>query len=695
MKQLFSLILSLVMVCTVSAQVTTSSINGKVTDSKGEVLVGATVIAVHTPTGTQYGALANIDGRYNIQGMRTGGPYTITVSYVGYQSVELTDITLSLGEPRTFDVALKESTEIDAVVVVSTANDRFNANKTGAAVNFSRGVIENLPTIDRSIADVARLSPLASSTKSSTGGISFAGTNNRYNSFQIDGTVSNDVFGLTSSGTNGGQTSTNPISMEAIEEIQVVIAPYDVRQSGFTGGGINAVTKSGTNSFRGSAYTYFRNNNLVGKGASGEKYAEQSTQTYGVTFGGPLVKDKLFFFVGGEYYKDKTPATVYDENNIDGYVTMDQLNQIREQYKNLTGYDTAGFGQHTPEIWSANVIARLDWNINDNNKMMLRYNYGGASADKYYTSSSSYYFNDASYYQRNETHSLVAELQSRISNSVSNELRVGYTRVRDWREAAAPDGAPTVSISVSNPTEDSNRKTTVYLGNEYCSYANQLDQDIFTITDNVTWYKGNHTITFGTHNEFYKMYNVYAQNATGAWSFNSLEDFMNNDANQFKYTYYESDDLDENGNWGAKFGAAQFGLYLQDEWRANDKFTLTYGLRMDVPVMFKDPSVNKDFNDSDVAKKYGVATGEVASGNVLLSPRLGFRWYADEDKNILLRGGLGLFTGRVPFVWMSNQYSNTGVDQVSVTGYRPEDETDQPIPALGSSITADDVKAMG
>lgn len=692
MKHLFSLIFSLVMICTVSAQVTTSSINGKVTDAKGEVLVGATVIAVHNPTGTQYGALTNPDGRYNIQGMRTGGPYTITVSYVGYQSVEMTDITLSLGEPRTFDVYLKESVEMDAVVVVSTANSRFNANKTGAAVNFSRGIIENVPTIDRSIADVARLSPLASSTKSSTGGISFAGANNRYNSFQIDGTVSNDVFGLTSSGTNGGQTSTNPISMETIEEIQIVIAPYDVRQSGFTGGGINAVTKSGTNSFKGSAYTYFRNNNLVGKGASGEKYAEQSTQTYGFTFGGPLVKDKLFFFVGGEYYKDKTPAAVYDENNTDGFVTTEQLEQIREQYKKLTGYDTAGFGQHTPEIWSANVMARLDWNINDSNKMMLRYNYGGASADKYYTSSGSYYFNDASYFQRNETHSLVAELQSRISNSVSNELRVGYTRVRDWREAAAPGGAPTVSISVSNPAGDSSKKTTVYLGNEYCSYANQLDQDIFTITDNLTWYKGDHTITFGTHNEFYKMYNVYAQNATGAWSFSSLEDFMNNNADQFKYTYYESDDLDEKGNWGAKFGAAQFGLYLQDEWRASDKFTMTYGLRMDVPVMFKNPSVNDEFNNSDVAKKHGVATGEVASGNVLLSPRLGFRWYVDEEKNILLRGGLGLFTGRVPFVWMSNQYSNTGVDQVSVTG---DPDKGQTIPSLGTNITADEVKAMG
>ncbi len=697
MKKLLSLIVSAVMVCSLSAQTTTSSMNGKVTDEKGEALVGATVIAVHTPSGTQYGAITNADGRYNLQGMRTGGPYSLTVSYVGYQSVELTGITLSLGEPRTFDVQLKETQELDAVVVVSTANSRFNANKTGAASNFTRGVIENLPSIDRSISDIARLSPLASSTKSSTGGISFAGTNNRYNSFQIDGAVSNDVFGLTASGTNGGQTGTNPISMETIEEVQVVIAPYDVRQSGFTGGGINAVTKSGNNAFRGSAYTYYKDNNLVGKGAKGEKYAEQTTQTYGVTLGGPIVKDKLFFFVSGEYYKDETPATVYDSNNIEGFATQEQLTQIREQYKALTGYDAADFGQHTPETWSANVLARLDWNINNNNKMMLRYNYGGASLDRYSTSNSSYTFNDASFDQRNETHSLVFELQSRFSNSVSNELRAGWTRVRDWREAAAPDGAPNVSVTVNNTYEDDkNRKTTVYLGTEYCSYANQLDQDIFTLTDNLTWYKGNHTVTFGTHNEFYRMYNVYAQNATGGWSFNSIEDFMNNDANTFRYTYYNNDDLDEKGNWGAKFGAAQFGFYLQDEWRANDKFTWTYGLRLDIPVMFKKPSVNKEFNESEQAQKYGVATGDIASGRVLLSPRMGFRWYADEDHNILLRGGLGLFTGRVPFVWMSNQYSNSGVDQVSVTAYRPSDpKQENKVPALGSQIDAESVKAMG
>lgn len=697
MKKLLSLIVSVVMVCSLSAQTTTSSMNGKVTDENGEALVGATVIAVHTPSGTQYGAITNADGRYNLQGMRTGGPYSLTVSFVGYQSVELTGITLNLGEPRTFDVQLKETQELDAVVVVSTANSRFNANKTGAASNFTRGVIENLPSIDRSISDIARLSPLASSTKSSTGGISFAGTNNRYNSFQIDGAVSNDVFGLTASGTNGGQTGTNPISMETIEEVQVVIAPYDVRQSGFTGGGINAVTKSGNNTFHGSAYSYYKDNNLVGKGATGKKYAEQTTQTYGVTLGGPIVKDKLFFFVSGEYYKDETPSTVYDSNNIKGFATQEQLTQIRNQYKALTGYDAADFGQHTPETWSANVLARLDWNINDNNKMMLRYNYGGASLDRYSTSNSSYTFNDASFDQRNETHSLVFELQSRFSNNVSNELRAGWTRVRDWREAAAPDGAPNVSVTVENSYGDNqNRKTTVYLGTEYCSYANQLDQDIFTLTDNLTWYKGNHTVTFGTHNEFYRMYNVYAQNATGGWAFNSIEDFMNNDANTFRYTYYENDDLDEKGNWGAKFGAAQLGFYLQDEWRANDKFTWTYGLRLDIPVMFKRPSVNEEFNKSTQAEKYGVATGDIASGRALLSPRMGFRWYVDEDHNILLRGGLGLFTGRVPFVWMSNQYSNSGVDQVSVTAYRPSKEGDKNnVPPLGSQIDAESVKAMG
>ena len=694
MKKIFSLILSIMAVCTLSAQTTTSSINGKVTDANGEALVGATIIAVHTPSGTEYGTVANADGRYNIQGMRTGGPYKVTISFVGFQAVELSGITLSLGEPRTFDAQLKDTQEIDAVVVVSTANDRFNANKTGAGANFNRGVLDNLPTTDRSIADIARLTPMASLTKSSAGGISFAGANNRYNSFQIDGTVSNDVFGLTASGTNGGQTGANPMSMETIEEVQVVIAPYDVRQSGFTGGGINAVTKSGTNSYKGSAYTYFRNQNLVGKGPEGQALADQSSQTYGATFGGPIVKDKLFFFVSGEYYNNKTPETDYSES-VDGFVTAEQVKELAKIYNQHTGYtldDT--FKPHTPELWSANVMTRIDWNINKENKLMVRYSFAGANKDRYTTASGSYSLNNSSFDQVNRTHSLVAELQSRISNNLSNELRAGWTRVRDWREAHAPKGAPNVSVTVTNPTSNgSNRKTSIYMGTEYCSHANQLDQDIFTLTDNLTWYKGNHTITFGTHNEFYKMYNVYAQNATGNWSYNSLDDFRNNLANSFSYTYFNTDDLDENGNWGGKFGAAQIGFYVQDEWRPTDNFTLTYGMRLDIPVMFDKPTENKEFNNSDVAKKYDVRTGEVPSGKVLYSPRVGFRWYVDEDHNVLLRGGAGLFTGRVPFVWISNNFSNNGIEQVSIK-YNDKDKTK--IPTLGEKqITGEDVKNMG
>ena len=282
-------------------------------------------------------------------------------------------------------------------------------------------------------------------------------------------------------------------------------------------------------------------------------------------------------------------------------------------------------------------------------------------------------------------------MQSRFSNSLSNELRAGWIRVRDWREAHAPKGAPNVSVNISNTTgSGSNRDNTINMGTEYCSHANQLDQDIFTITDNLTWYKGNHTITFGTHNEFYKMYNVYAQNATGNWSFNSMDDFRNNIANSFAYTYFNTSDLDKNGNWGGKFGAAQFGFYVQDEWRPTDNLTLTYGMRIDIPVSFDQPSANDEFNNSDLAKKYDVRTGEVPSGRILYSPRVGFRWYVDEDHKVLLRGGAGLFTGRVPFVWISNNYSNNGVEQVSIKSY---DKTMNP--TLGQSVTGEDVKNKG
>ena len=292
------------------AQVTTSSMNGLILDEDGEPLVGAAVVATHTPSGTQYATAANTDGRFIINGMRTGGPYVVEVSFIGMETVEITDITLKLGNPYELNLSMKSSEKLDAVYVVSDRS--FNANKTGAGDHFSHQTVESMPTVDRSIYDIVKYTPQATVNKN--GGISFAGSNNRYNSFQIDGAIANDAFGLAASGTNGGQTGANPISLDAIEEIQVVIAPFDVRQSGFTGGAMNAITKSGTNKLHGSAYAYYNNQDFIGttagpiaEGATRTKYDDQLTTRAGVTLGGPIIKDKLFFFASGEFYKKSYP----------------------------------------------------------------------------------------------------------------------------------------------------------------------------------------------------------------------------------------------------------------------------------------------------------------------------------------------------------------------------------------------------
>lgn len=334
MRVIFTLMLVLAAMG-VNAQVTTSAISGKVTDEQNETVIGATVIAVHEPSGTQYGAVTNVDGRYTMQGMRTGGPYKLTVSYVGYQSAAFTGIMLELGNTYTQNVKLTPSSELlDEVVVVAEAKAA-----AGAGQNFSLGKIENTPTVDRNVYDIVKNMPFAMPSK--IGGMTFAGSNNRYNSFQIDGTVSNDVFGLASSGTNGGQTGANPISMDAIQEIQVVVAPFDVRQSGFTGGGINAITKQGTNTTKGSAYTYFNNQFMYGKYSAVRDYAkselgQQFTRTFGGTLGGAIVKDKLFYFVSAEAQKESYPASIYP-GYINSYLTSATAKQIADKYKEYTG----------------------------------------------------------------------------------------------------------------------------------------------------------------------------------------------------------------------------------------------------------------------------------------------------------------------------------------------------------------------
>ena len=660
-KFLFSALVVSAMAVGANAQVTTSAISGKVLDETKAPVIGATVVAIHEPSGTLYGAVTNVDGRYTIQGMRTGGPYKIEISYVGYNKTAFTGISLELGNTLSLNAEMKPSSELlDEVVVVADA--KANA---GAAHNFSTQKIENTPTVDRNVYDIVKNMPMAMTSKN--GGITFAGSNNRYNSFQIDGTVSNDVFGLSASGTNGGQTGANPISMDAIQEIQVVVAPFDVRQSGFTGGGINAITKQGTNTTHGSAYTYFNNHNMYGKYSAVRGYeksplTQQYTRTYGGTLGGAIVKDKLFYFVSAEAKKESYPSSVYP-GYTDSYITNDVAKQIADQYQKLTGIQE-GYGQPDIENKSFGLLARIDWNINQNHKLALRYQHNNSYDDNYGVDSKTYMFTNSGYRMNNKTNSIVAELTSHLGQNLYNEFRASASFIRDHRDVAYQ--GPTVQIK-NVRGYDQKTNITVNIGTEYSSGANYLDQDIYTFEDNLSWYLGNHTLTFGTHNEIYRMKNLFIQAVNGSWYYNSLNEFLADTPYQYSYKYTDPELTGGDTQWAPAMKSGQFGFYAQDKWDVSNNFNLTYGLRIDIPVIFNNPTENPTFNEYAAQQGFNTRVGENPSAKVLFSPRVGFRWYTNDSHKTLLRGGVGIFTGRVPFVWLSNAFNNTGMESKGTT----------------------------
>lgn len=660
-KFLYSTLVVSAMAVSANAQVTTSAISGKVLDETKAPVIGATVVAIHEPSGTLYGAVTNVDGRYTIQGMRTGGPYKIEVSYVGYNKMAYTGISLELGNTFNLNVDMKPSAELlDEVVVVADAN----AN-AGASQNFSTQKIESTPTVDRNVYDIVKNMPMAMTSKN--GGITFAGSNNRYNSFQIDGTVSNDVFGLSASGTNGGQTGANPISMDAIQEIQVVVAPFDVRQSGFTGGGINAITKQGTNTTHGSAYTYFNNHNMYGKYSAVRDYEksplnQQFTRTFGGTLGGAIIKDKLFYFVSAEAKKESYPSSIYP-GYTDSYITNDVAKQIADQYKKLTGFDEV-YNQRDVESKSFGLLARIDWNINKDHKLALRYQHNNSYDDNSGLKSSTYTFGNSGYRMNNKTNAIVAELTSHLGQNLYNELRASASFIRDHRDVAYQ--GPTVQID-NILGGDQKTTNTVNIGTEYSSGANYLDQDIYTFEDNLSWYLGNHTLTFGTHNEIYRMKNLFIQAVNGSWYYDDLNRFLNDQPYKYSYKYTDPELTGGDTQWAPAMKSGQFGFYAQDKWDVTTNFNLTYGLRIDIPVVFNDPTENPKFNEYAAQQGFDARVGENPSAKVLFSPRVGFRWYTNDSHKTLVRGGLGIFTGRVPFVWLSNAFTNTGMESKGTT----------------------------
>ena len=678
-RLLFLVTLLLAMTTTVMAQITTSGISGKVT-SQGEDVIGATVTATHVPSGTVYRAVTNIDGRYTIQGMRVGGPYKVSVAYVGQKTKTFENVTLRLGETEELSCSLQDdSKELQEVVVTGSAG--VNATKTGAATSLSSKQIADMPSITHGIADVARLNPQL--TTSNNGAMSFAGTSNRYNSFMIDGAANNDVFGLAADGANGGQAGAQPVSMETIEQIQVNVAPFDVRQGGFTGGAINAITKSGTNVFHGSVYGFGNNQNLIGSkypladGGYAPKYNKQQEYNAGITFGGPIIKDKLFFFANYEK-TNKTYPNLYtlgaESSAVDAAKASDVLAKIADlAQRQGVNYPTA---LSTEDIYTRSDKGglKLDWNINETNKATLRWSI--VSASQLNNAGSRKALNGSSYAYpfKSVTNSFSAELQSRLSPSVANEARASYVRVRDKRDI----NGEYPSISVNNVGGGS-----VNLGIERSSMANRLDQDIYTLEDNLTWYKGNHTYTFGTHNELYKFTNLFLQDLFGSYTFKNYDAFKSyyddyvagtidpakSYLNQYRYGHANTD-VTGDPRWEASFGAAQLSFYAQDKWDVSNNFQLTYGLRMDMPVIFDTPTANEPFNQYAETRGWNVKTNQKLSSTPLWSPRVGFRWDINHDHRFILRGGAGVFTGRIPFVWISNNYSNTGIQLSTYNSYK-------------------------
>ena len=686
MKRLFLLLCALLSLASVSAQVTTASLRGVVQNSSNEVLIGATVVLSHQPTGREYVVVAGNDGRYALHGVRPGDSYCLEVSYVGFETWRVEALQLKVGEARVIDVKLNESTEIEQIVV-----DGSQASSADMKNQFSEKLISQMPTHSRSLYDVVRLVPQAISTKG--GGISYGGVSNRYNSFMINGMANNDMYGLSSSGTNGGLSNANPIALDAIEQLDVVVASYDVRMSGFGGGAINAITKSGTNEFRGSAYSYYNNQDFYGTTpgrdvAARTKLDDQTSQTYGVTLGGVVVKDKLFFFVSGELNQKRSPSAYY--LGYDGVALQSaELERIAKRYNALTGYDGGGVGRRDVEQKSGSLLANLEWHINSKNRLSASYNFLDARAEEYANSLSSFTFAGSGYANYSRAHYFALSLESRLSDAVHNSLRVGYSRVEDGREADVKGNYPSVIIKNTGSTGG----VTVNIGNNRYAGVNALSQDVVTLTDDVIIDKGAHSLTVGMHHEFYNIHNRYLANAYGTYTYNSIDDFEQDRAAIYEYNYTDPA-VTGSTTWGPKFNASELNFYLQDRWAVNRELQITYGLRATLPLIFNSPTPNEEFNRGEIAQRYGVRIGDVPRAQLLLSPRVGVAWARDHEWGRLsVDGGAGIFTGQVPFVWVVNNYSNTGVEQkgLRLTGADAAAVKFSPVP---SPTTASNTRFM-
>lgn len=671
-KRLFFLATVMMMFCaSVMAQITTSGLSGKVT-ADNEDVIGATVEAIHTPSGTRYMAVTNDKGLYTINGMRPGGPYKITISYIGFKNKVVNDVTLPLAQTTQVNASMSEDAQQLGEVVIAAKATKFTTEKTGASTNIDNAAIANMPTVSRSITELTRLSPYGGN------GMTFAGADGRTANFTVDGANFNNDFGLSASLPGGG----NPISMDAIQELQVVISPYDVRQTNFIGGGLNAITKSGTNTFKGTAYIYHQNENMRGDAIDGVQIplarAKDRSTTYGFTFGGPILKDKLFFFLNGEIVKTPSEAVTWraSENGIGddakglSYTTVSDMERVQNHVMTKYGYDTGSFTNFPADRDNSKLLARIDWNINDMHHLALRYNYtdntnwiapnassmdGGTRSAFGRTSMYSMAFANSMYSMKNKVHSFSFDLNSRISNNLSNQFLATYTKKDDIRGTNSAE-FPFIDIM------DGSGQNVQYmaLGYELFTWNNAVHNTTWNIKDDVTYYMGNHKFMGGINFEHQMADNQYMRNGTGYYRYASVDDFINGAAPEVVNLTY--------GYNGEKSPAARvqygkLGIYVQDEWQATSNLKLTYGLRAD----------NFFFNNGDLMRNNAIYeldyngrhidTGKWPNSSLSISPRVGFTWDVMKDKSLVLRGGTGFFSGRLPLVFFTNMPTNSGMVQ--------------------------------
>ncbi|NAS11731.1 TonB-dependent receptor [Poritiphilus flavus] len=703
MKTRLLLIIALVFSGAVAvAQVTTSNIRGTVSDDQNAPLLGANVVAIHTPTGTKYGAITNEDGRFNLLNLRVGGPYEVTISYVGFTTQTQNDVFLSLGKTFNLEVTMvSESQALEEVVVVSDRGGTFGSDRTGAETSVGRRELTRLPTITRSTNDFTRLEPTASAG-------SFGGRNDQFNNFSLDGAIFNNPFGLDAA-QPGGQTESNPISIDAIDQIQVTTAPYDVTQSGFTGASVNAVTKSGTNEFYGTVYGFFRNEDLTGGKIKGDDVfkADLSQTQYGISIGGPIVKNKLFFFANFErdertdlgsagFVPNRNAGTINESRVLAS--DFELVDNILRQVMIGPGefYDPGRFEGFNFDQESSKGIFKLDWNINEKNRLAIIYNFLDASKEKPAHPTAlgirgpnlaTLQFENAGYQINNRIQSVQIELNSTLSDEAINKLQVGYTHFDDFRN---PKSTPAPAITLLDETGSSNY---IIAGHEPFSINNRLDQKVFQLTNNLNFFKGDHTFTVGFSFEKFQFDNSFNLGVYGAqgtfFPTGSIADFRDPTNEAALVAFYQdaisgaiaaNRSLEANGEgnaggWAlAETNVGQLAFYVQDEWNILENFKLTYGIRFDKPLYFDSSDKAQDVIDVAPAVVPGVPyfdpeTGEdvffdstqLPTNDFLISPRVGFNWDVHNDNTLQIRGGTGIFTGRFPFVWLGNQIANPNI----------------------------------